>query len=859
MVQAEFSIVIANTGETAAQESHPVYVSIDDEGPLEVEVIEPLEGGETTSLRFAQDLEPGRHKALVSVKDAEAELDVDARTAEISLGVLEHSIIEDGLTHVRVKASNNGELTAESVVLSVQWQVRRSEDAEAGNGMTSGSNETAAIIDKLEPGEDVEVAVPLQIPSGSYNIELAAYTETLEATSDDNAAQTTVDVEYVRLITSVEAVRHLGYATTGEGLVEVDMRVTNDGVAPGTDLTIGLDCVGEGLVDCSQTVTSDLIPAGNSADLTLSLTVPQGSTEAVAYAGALEDSYRWGHENVAEFAIEVPELPATRLSLEVETSARDEYWSDGTANVDVTFSLRNEGYAEFDNPQPISFVCLREEQIVEGCGGEVTVSLADGFGPEDTESLMIRMPMGITLLEAEYGAEVAAQFEVEVPERILGVEREVWECFSDRPEEGAENEGCGGWFSETIVKWDQSKPIKVWTSGDEDYIAILHESLEELSPLLNLEFQRVETGDEADLKAYVGVSIEEAKAADIYCERSLGCARWWQGSPDITVGATIGVWDYHSSHFDEIGLQDDRIKHTTVHEALHALVPIRHRADPLSLMGVTGLPLAEMNPMDKAMIRLHSNPLVKPGMTMEEMEELIVFSDELLDPPSPPADAGITPLDVVRRAYTAFHAAETVGFKIHGSWVGCGHEFGTADLQFASLASGAANIVRFKGRASNVFILSTPTGDRGTEYWRSIDGTWQRVTSSDIWDSTPWRSGFSDPFTLLASILLLAGPEKIKISEPEPGKLRLDVYLEKTLVNVRWSDAEILTANLTIDVENHEILSYFLSWRFKPHSENSCTTYSSKATGGVYGIKIEIPAVIQRDSAILRWLRQQDS
>ena len=216
-MQAEFSIVIANAGETAAAESHKVYVSIDDEDPLEVEVIEPLEGGETTSLRFAQDLEPGRHKALVSVKEAEAELDVDARTAEISLEVLEHSIIEDGLTHVRVKASNGGELTAESVVLSVQWQVRPNEDAEAGNGMTSGSNETAAIIDKLEPGEDAEVAVPLQIPSGSYDIELAAYTETLEATSDDNAAQRAIDVEYVRLITSVEAVRHLGYVTTGEG------------------------------------------------------------------------------------------------------------------------------------------------------------------------------------------------------------------------------------------------------------------------------------------------------------------------------------------------------------------------------------------------------------------------------------------------------------------------------------------------------------------------------------------------------------------------------------------------------------------------------------------------------------------
>ena len=102
-MQAEFSIVIANAGETAASESHPVYLTVDDEGPLEVEVIEPLEGGETISIHFSQELEPGRHKALASVMDAEAELDVDARTAEISLEVLEHSFIEDGLTHVLSK------------------------------------------------------------------------------------------------------------------------------------------------------------------------------------------------------------------------------------------------------------------------------------------------------------------------------------------------------------------------------------------------------------------------------------------------------------------------------------------------------------------------------------------------------------------------------------------------------------------------------------------------------------------------------------------------------------------------------------------------------------------------------------
>ena len=62
------------------------------------------------------------------------------------------------------------------MVLSVQWQVEPNEDAEAGNDMTSGSNETAVIIDKLEPGEDAEVAVPLEIPSGSYDMSRFLFT-----------------------------------------------------------------------------------------------------------------------------------------------------------------------------------------------------------------------------------------------------------------------------------------------------------------------------------------------------------------------------------------------------------------------------------------------------------------------------------------------------------------------------------------------------------------------------------------------------------------------------------------------------------------------------------------------------------
>lgn len=848
LVQAEFFVIVTNAGEAAATESLLVRFSIDGESPLEVGTIDPLEGGETTNLQFAQSLEAGSHVAVVSVMDAQYEIEVDARTAEISLEVTGHEVVEDGLTHLLVNASNNGELAASSIVLSSYWESRAEEEVES----VSGGEERAAVIDSLEPGGSTEILVPLRVPTGSYHVELVAHTQSVETIPDDNLVHATADVEYVQLATSVEDVRHLGYAETGEGLVEIDLRVTNEGVAPGMALTVGLDCADSESVGCSQTVTTDLIPAGEGADFTLAVTVPQGATKAVVYAGELEDGFWWGPNNVAELTLEVPEHPATRLALEVEASPRDEYWSDGTANVDVAFSLRNEGYAPLEGEQTVTFACLREEKIVEGCGGEATVSLEDGFGPSVAEPLILRMPMGATLMEAEYGAEEADNFEVTVPERILGVERDVWECFSDRPGSGADNEGCGGWFSETIVKWDQSKPVKVWSTGDEDYIAILKESLEELAPLLNLEFQHVDSEDEADIRALSGVSIEEAKGLDFYCEHSWGCASWWGDVTNVIDSGTIGVWPTRD-YFDDSELQALLIRRVTDHEVLHALVPIGHREDPLSQMSVTGLMMAKLNPMDEALIRLHSNPLLKPGMIMEEVAELIILQDELQDPP-PPVDAEETPLDLVKNAYLAFREAETVGFTIRGSWVGCGHEFDSAKLQFASLASGAANVIRFKDRAVNAYIISERPGGRPTEYWRSIDGTWQTVYSSDIFGDTAWRRGFSNPFTMFNSVIVLAEPDRIRLSEPEPGVLRLDVYLEKTLVNVGWSNGGILTSNLTIDAETYEILSYFMSWQFDPDSEGTCSSYASKATKGEYGIDIEIPSFILRDSPILRSL-----
>ena len=66
--------------------------------------------------------------------------------------------------------------------------------------------------------------------------------------------------------------------------------------------------------------------------------------------------------------------------------------------------------------------------------------------------------MGVqTAVELDYGADESVTLDVEVTERILGVERELFECYADRPPEPVKilNEyfyGCGGWSTARVEK-----------------------------------------------------------------------------------------------------------------------------------------------------------------------------------------------------------------------------------------------------------------------------------------------------------------------------------------------------------------------------------------------------------------------
>ena len=309
-------------------------------------------------------------------------------------------------------------------------------------------------------------------------------------------------------------------------------------------------------------------------------------------------------------------MPAVRLAFHAESTLLG-YWSDGTADVKVTASLRNDGTLRLDGAQEITTICIAGGDPKRDCREEMSLSLPDGYAPS-SESFILRLPMGLTILSFDYGGDESMTLNVEVPERIIGVDRGLWECYANRPSvrveiDGEIFDGCGGWSTPTVEKWLNDVPVKVWATGDPDYISVLETVLTDLAPILNLEFEWVDSENKADFKAFVGVPRSRSSdlGFDLKWVEYLGFAGATVNGGEVTSGHIV-IWYTDEAEFRS---PSDSIRSVTIHEALHALVPIGHSTRPVSIMG--GSSLNSWSPRDKQLIELNSHTLVRPGMSME--------------------------------------------------------------------------------------------------------------------------------------------------------------------------------------------------------------------------------------------------
>ena len=549
-------------------------------------------------------------------------------------------------------------------------------------------------------------------------------------------------------------------------------------------------------------------------------------------------------------------MPVVRLVLDAESTVVG-YWSDGTADVEVTATLRNEGTLKLNRAQDVTATCISEGDERRDCREEMTLSLPDGFAPA-SESFTLRLPMGATTLTFGYGEDEPLTLEIDVPERILGVDRDLWECYVDR--RGWDEDGCGGWHRQTVAKWLNDVPVKVWATGSPVYIAALETVLVELAPILNLEFEWVGAEQEADFKSYVGVSRSEADSFGIRDPNSELIQHFWGfagadvgGSGEATGGSMV-IWDIDLSWMLS---PTDAIRGITIHEALHALAAIGHSTRPASIMGVAGV--ETWSPRDEALLRLNSHPLVRPGMSMGEVRRVVVLSDELLDyQRETPAD----PLDLVWRAYVAL-AEGFASFRLSGGWVdrGCDVTFGVRrgpiEVAFGDLSVFADDpaLIYIDFHTTKFYIVYSPEDGDWIHWQSSPGGTWQKVDRETVVDASSYWQWNGKLHRAIRSVIMDASPEDISVDETADGNLRIHVTLDESYVNLwEWDPIDkSLDLTLVVDRDTFELEGYTWELHRDPEVESStCLTYKEVATDGRLGVEIEVPESIRDQLAATR-------
>ncbi len=531
-------------------------------------------------------------------------------------------------------------------------------------------------------------------------------------------------------------------------------------------------------------------------------------------------------------------MPRVNLVLSADTDLMG-YWSDGSADVKLAMTLRNTGEVEV---QPEQFV--RIECSPDRCDETVSLTL-DGQQRASTEVIM-RLPMGTTRVSLDYGSDSAVGLNVTVPERILGVGRNLWECYADRrPGEDT----CGGWRSPVVEKWLNDVPVKVWATGQQEYISVFKTVLSELEPVLGLRFVWVPEATAADLTAYLGIDTEDAptfdfdpKATDVW-----GFASWANAHNGETVGGYMVVWRDESWWGWRPRI--DWIRTVTIHEALHALVPIHHSTRPLSIMGRSNL--NTWSPRDEALMRLNAHPLLAPGMSMEQARSMVVFTDELLDSPKEEQPDAI---DTMWRALMALTDAGSIRFKLTGGYFdgGCQHlNFGVRRGPI-ELALGRFDIFNDDPALAylNLHNVEHLWGYSRTDgewlHWqRSPSGQWEPSTPEDLWDATEWWVWNGKLHRVLRTIIQDGRPEDISVSTTPDGHLRLEVLIDSAYPNMwDWTrDGGTLKFALIVDAETYAIVGYHYE-RIEDPSPY-CDKYREVATDGQLGTEIQVPKAIR--------------
>lgn len=833
-----FTLNVVNDGEARRDDDTPVIGIVNEGGETEVATIPPLRGGENTTLLFDIRFDSGPQQLKLQVEDAVSLVALDLLASDVSIAPVSYQLISDGLVLITVELANNGTLVTHPVQLITY-------------------NNVVATAQPIEPGDSELVGFYLPLLTGSHQIEVTASSDEREAKLSNNVATFDIDVDYVALSLRASSARAQGFIRGGTANILIDFSVSNLGVAPSGDFLVAVACPEIPDATCvGETRVESLDPGGTFSGV-IDAVVPQGITGIVLFAGDLEYGYRWGDANTIPITVDVPLQPDIDPVFASEAELVG-YYSNGDAAINVTASLRNDGAEPIPGDYLIAITCFKDEEVVSTCGEVLTIELTNGYGPA-SGSAMVRSPAGEINLDLDGGEivdvnkSIADEIEISIPERIVGIDRELWRCFSDTtPSDEFPRGSCSGREGDTINKWSQDKPVTIWVNGLSAYSEQFQDMLQQLAPQLNFTYQLVPEERRADIAVYVGISDDDARALGFNnCDGFWGCTDYETDESGEIVAGEIVIFEINDSGLRQLGLINESIQYAMLQGMMQIMVPMGYRDVPDSAMSIdTGLRFPTMSASDREIVRILTSPLVETGDTTTDIEGLIVFSDEVLDVQEP---VPLTNIDIIENARLKLHDEGSVLYNMRGEWSGgtCIDRFGPSQVTVSEFSSHRGLRYRFTDASERFYAFWRSENGRA-EYWDGGTRTWRRFSVADeqeLISETAWSPQFSDPMALLASILWFGADSMTEAARDEEG-IEFRIERVRGHVTPEWTDEAIVSSTLKIDPNNYQIINFSMTWQFDVRGL-TCDQYDVEANLIEYGSSLVIPSEVRSRSRVV--------
>ncbi|MDE2861857.1 MAG: hypothetical protein OXL33_00185, partial [Chloroflexota bacterium] len=640
--RARFGLKIVNSGGALGPAPLPVTMAIDGEDPRIIHVIERPTEGSIHHVSPIAEVEGGEHVAVFSVAGKSRRLVFDVPAPDLAVFLQPVEVTEDGLLLIAARVENVGDQRARLSEVVGSWvTASRGRNWFLINPTSSSSpRQFSRRIQYLEPGEVRTIQVWARPPQGEHRVAFRVRPFGYDQDLSNNTVSAVFDAQLASLDVVSASAYQLGWPTPQSGLVDISIQIRNQGdhaASVPVGLVFAETIAGSeqpktalaGLPRCEDVLERGCwlelgrveLAAGVEAAISSRLTLLDGDHELVIFAGDPgRELEGWAGEYFRRLPLQVTAQPATLLRADLSARVTG-YYADGTARIELTGSLSNLGARAYLDPVPLAIECRAGDVVLPGCGEQPEITLPDGYGPvpfgTDIEAVMGEQ----VAVEARFGELARRSIQVPVPERILGVERGLWECYAHRIPRG-DRENCSGMWWPGVRKWDQ--PVRIWHTGDADYLPGLRAAVEKYCPMLNLECEFVDEEAGANVRAYLGILLTRAEEINfLSCVDFGGCARTDFDGSRVNGGRFV-AWAFGFGGWARP--RDELIAHVIAHELLHIIAPIGHRNDPEFVLSST------IDPVTEALLRLNAHPLLKPGMSLEQARQLVVLDDELLDP-----------------------------------------------------------------------------------------------------------------------------------------------------------------------------------------------------------------------------------